>query len=224
MTQTIVFISGWGTDSDIWDDLKKLLGESYKYMHFSWSEYLKGNSSDVSLPDSSVVIAWSLGALIAQQLMVKENKVSKLILLAPTARMVRDKGYKGVNARILQSMIDKLDRDRDTVIHDFALNASLSDDTFVDKFIKQSAKYTLSELRQGLEFLRDSDLRNEISEIAVNTLIVHGNQDMIIPVSQGIYVSENMKNSKSILLDAGHALLTAKVHDIAKEIQVFLCT
>ena len=52
---------------------------------------------------------------------------------------------------------------------------------------------------------------------------VVGNKDKIIPLSQGKYLHNNIKNSKIVVLDAGHDLLISKAIDIFREMKRFIC-
>lgn len=223
MKQTIIYISGWGTDERIWSQLKDVLDDKFNYIYIPWNKYLNEDIGDINIPESSILIAWSLGSLFALKIALDNPNIEKLVLLSPTSRMLRDKGYRGVNGRILQSMIDKLQISKDEVIKDFAANASDENPDFIDLFVAQSLGYSLIDLQKGLEFLKDTDLRDVLENITVPTLVIHGNQDKILPVSQGQYIVEKVKDAKSIFLEAGHDLPVSKSLDVSLAVKEFLC-
>lgn len=222
MSTPITFISGWGTTSGAWAGVLNELPK-FKHSFISWSDFLSADQT--SLSPNSILIGWSLGSLAALKLAIDNlSNIQKLILLSPTARMLKEKNYSGVRASILKSMIKNLSTNRETVLHEFAQNASGGDAQFTQSFTSQAASFSTEELSRGLDHLKSTDLREEIKSIKIPTLILHGTNDNIIPLSQGEYLANNIAGAKIKTFNGTHSLPHSHPEELAREITKFLCS
>lgn len=223
MTSEIILISGWSSDQNIWLPLQNKIKANYHY--FDWKLYLDDKNS---LPlflnkfQKVVIISWSLGAIIAlEAALLKTNKIKKLILLSPTARMTKDNNYPGVDHKILAAMASKLNTQQQKLINDFAINCFFPEPAD-QKLTEMSSHFTKSELKKGLEFLNDSDLRAELHKIKIPALILHGNKDKIIPLTQGEYLAKNLTVSSFKKVNTGHALPFFLTTELLSKIERFI--
>jgi pimeloyl-[acyl-carrier protein] methyl ester esterase len=226
----LFFISGWGATEKVWDPLLKDLGNDFPPFRISWHECLKnGNLLEKSVKMSShavVLVGWSLGGLIALQTAVSmPQKVSGLCLISATSRMVEDDNYAGVPEKALKAMVLKFKRKPGVVIEDFSENCfhPQSDQALRNLFGDMAESFTHQSMTQGLGFLKETDLRSSLPEIEVPTLILHGENDRIIPTGQAHFLGNRVPNSSlAILEDAGHALPLTHPSWLAGQIKVFL--
>lgn len=229
MKRDIIFISGWGTNEEIWKSLKNSLdnlNSDFKYHYLSWSKYIKDNSDFLEGNyDNPIIIGWSLGTIVGLKLALQyPSRISKLILLSPTARMLKDIDYDGAHLKILESMIGKIKTNPNQILKECARNySSDNNEEFQEIFLRQAFQYSVIELCDGLDFLRDADIKSDIKKLNLPTLIIHGRKDKIIPLSQGEYINSNIQNSKLKILDAGHDLLISRASEISKEVREFIC-
>lgn len=224
MKKNIIFISGWGTNKDIWKKIEINLGIDFDFQHLNWNEYVQGKLN-TGIINNSIVIGWSLGSVIGLELTLKfVDKVSKLILISPTARILKDVNYNGTSSKILESMMEKIKANPNQVLKECACNYSSDDNKeFQDIFLEQAVQYSVNDLYNGLKFLKETDIRNVLGQLSIPTLVIHGNKDKVIPLSQGVYLSENLKSSKLAVLNAGHDLPISFGSVIADKIRNFIC-
>lgn len=223
MTSDIILISGWGCDQNIWLSLQKKIKANHHY--FNWQLYLENNDALLSFLDQFqkvVIISWSLGSIIAlKAALQKPNKIEKIILLSPTARMTKDQNYSGVNNKILETMTNKLTDQRQELIDNFAANC-FSPEPADNIFATMSSNFTTTELKKGLEFLNSSDLRSELHKIKTPTMILHGTKDKIIPLAQSKYLAENLTQSSFKKVNTGHALPFFLTTELLTDIESFI--
>jgi 3-oxoadipate enol-lactonase len=70
--------------------------------------------------------------------------------------------------------------------------------------------------------IRDADLREEVSKIRVNTLVIAGTQDKATPPEGGRYLAERIPGSKYVEFDAAHLSNVELPQQFSKEVLTFL--
>ena len=79
------------------------------------------------------------------------------------------------------------------------------------------------ELIQGLDYLKQTDLRNSLDKLAVPTLVVHGREDRIVPWQAGEWLSHALAVSRWRCYEGlGHALPIQAPLLLAADIRIFL--
>lgn len=73
---------------------------------------------------------------------------------------------------------------------------------------------------------REGDLKPfELNTIQHPILLIHGNDDKVIPMSTGKRLNEDLKNSQLIVYkDAGHLIMEEKPMELARDIKKFIST
>ncbi|MHC4871396.1 MAG: alpha/beta fold hydrolase [Planctomycetota bacterium] len=213
----IYFISGWASDSFVWDKTVSLVNSNIEISHISWSTLLADR--DYSFCDNSILVGWSIGGMLALEICKELDKFTNLVLVSSTARMTEDTGYPGVPLKSLKAMKMQLKRKREKVIADFAENANGRDrEKFVKYYLKSSEKFTLETLQEGLTYLSEKDLRPILSKINVPVSIIHAENDNIINFQNSCFLHENLNNSRLIKLDTGGHALPFSKNDVISEI------
>lgn len=225
MKKNVILIGGWGSNKKSWQTLQYKISNNFIFYYYGWEEYLKNKNSLTDLLNkqkSAILIGWSLGGLIAlESALANTSKIEKLVLLAATARMPKDKNYIGVNPKTLKSMTSKLAAKREELIRDFATNCFYPQPP--DPLFKAASKnFTDKELTTGLEFLNNSDLRAELKKINIPTLIIHGTKDKIMPLRQSDYLAKVLPNNSFKTLALGHALPFYQSKELLTAVESFI--
>jgi pimeloyl-ACP methyl ester carboxylesterase len=62
-----------------------------------------------------------------------------------------------------------------------------------------------------MDAMINHDLRGELGRIGVPTLIVHGRQDMLVPVSDSVWLGERLPRARiEIFEDTGHLAMVER--------------
>ena len=192
------------------------------------------------------VAGWSLGGMIALETAAyRPELVAGLILISSTAKFRAGENWTaGVPDGVLRAMTGMLKRNPRGVFADFFKNVA---HTFEDKaqrlraraenhgLLIQKLEETIAlnieracamnplELSAGLEYLSETDLRDEAAKINIPALILHGRQDAIIPVAAGLALKNLLPVSEiRVYENCGHGLPWQNPREAAEEIAKFI--
>ena len=259
MVNQIIFISGWGTESSVWDSVLKPFTSKNRCASVSfskppnyqitkspngfmsnhrcapipWYDCLSGKLSNnllfrllVELNNPVILVGWSLGGMIALSGAIAfPEKVSGLVLISSSARMVHDKEYIGVNPRILKAMKFRLKTDKQGLLNDFAVMGILpaKNDPVQEDFVNKATAIDNDKLSEGLSYLQNCDLRDRLTNIRIPVNIVHGECDEIMNPANACYLGDNLLNADLNIVDgAGHFLIHSNpeiIIDSIKDLQ-----
>ncbi len=76
--------------------------------------------------------------------------------------------------------------------------------------------------KAGCAVLRDTDLRTEIPDISVSTLVITGKHDPATPPSDGLALHAALRDSKYVELDASHISAWERADEFAEAVHSFL--
>jgi len=195
MSKLIVFVHGWGFDATVWDPIRSHLPEITTMtidLGFCGAE-----ESMPSLPPGDIMaIGHSLGFL-----WLLKNKPfgwDKLVSINGFSKfLAADDFPSGLDARILKAMIEQCQKDAPAVLADFFKTCGLNESV---------ATLNQERLTQGLEWLRDWDMRNALSENKTPLLALAGASDPITPSSLTEASFTGLKDSQLAWHDDGHLL------------------
>ena len=156
---------------------KKELIEEFIYDDFSYE-----SSEEIN------VIAWSMGTLKALEY-IKNHKINKLILLAPTSNFT-----KTTSKELVDNMIEGIKTNKIETLNNFyRLNFSKNSDylSFLGSYENEIIGMNEEELVRGLEFLRDKVVLDYSFENVKEIYVITGKRDKVIN-------SENTKEFISI--------------------------
>lgn len=226
MKKSITFITGWAHGPETMAPLADRLSDAFDTQIATGAQVLR----ERCIPETDYIVAGSMGGLLSLELLPKNCK--KLVLISSTARFCATEDYAfGTPERMLKRMLLLMDRNPQAVLEDFFKNvhapqrqsriAIQQQATCWEKALEDSA--TLAELKIGLEYLLYADLREHIPAISSSTLILHGDQDRIIPVGAAEWLHKNLPNSQLQLFEGfGHALPAHQLQRISRAIYRFL--
>ncbi|QJR82793.1 pimeloyl-ACP methyl ester esterase BioH [Alteromonas pelagimontana] len=165
------------------------------------------------LPSSCVVIGWSLGGLVAQQLALSQpDVVTDLVTIASTPRFLAGPGWPGIAGDLLNQFEQQLAKDYAKTLERFlAIQAMGSpsakqDIKTIRKRVAQFPQPSSVALKDALRLLSEEDLRQHIGRIRQPTLRLYGRLDSLVPTSGIDRICELQPNSDTVVLPhASHA-------------------
>jgi pimeloyl-[acyl-carrier protein] methyl ester esterase len=165
----MAWIHGWGFTPEVWGDLQHQLPD-YKHIFIE-------DAATYVPTEVQIVVGWSLGAMQAIELAAAyPNAIYGVIVLAGTLQFCRDNRNLGWPKRIVQRMMDALDVDANEVVMQFRRQIDCPD-SWMTLPIPD-----VSELRNGLVYLRDSNMQESFQMLKRPILWIHGEMDEICPV------------------------------------------
>ena len=139
--------------------------------------------------------------------------------------MVQDKEYAGVSIRVLKAMKLRLKADKQGLMNDFAtmgISPEKSDSLRKD-FVSGALEIDNDKLTEGLSFLQNCDLRDQLINVRIPVNIIHGECDGIMNPDNADYLSDKLLNtSLDIVGGTGHFMIQSKPERITESIKKLL--
>lgn len=222
----LVLVHGWGMNSGVWSSLLPALAERYTVTRVD----LPGHGRSPGIEDNSLAgwatavadvtprgaawLAWSLGGLITQQvLLANPQHVGAAVLVCSTPRFTAtDDWPHAVSADVLLMFAAELGRDSNGAWQRFlALTLRGSEEArnlqrqLKERLMARGAPQPEA-LAAGLELLRDSDLRSRIGNVQVPLRLVFGERDTLVPVAVAADIAECVPGARvDCIAGTGHA-------------------
>lgn len=186
--EPMVFLPGWGFNGRVWSTVAR---------HFDGARLLdlpclpQINVTAVvaalsdHIPDQSVIVAWSLGGLIATELCYRlPHKCSKLILVSTTPKFSAANDWLGIDDEMVKAMRQRLKHDASGMMrHFFRLvqfpNRALNVRNYLNQYQWNIDLYN-GWLSRYLALLFAADLRHDYSGISQPLLHVLGQADAVV--------------------------------------------
>jgi len=182
-----------------------------------WLEYIYNNILQQADGEDFVLVAWSLGGQIALSLARSLQQLPNfkgwvLVSTTPCFRQQPDWSF-GCADDIWQGFSHAASTGDTKVMQRFfrlMLHGDNIDRQAFNHFahiaINKLTRPTLAGLKAGLDLLSSLDERANLSDVLCPTLIFHGNNDAIVPVSAGRYLAKQISNAKyHEFEECGHA-------------------
>ncbi len=209
----VVFIHGWPLSGDMFEyQLEPLsreglrciaydrrgfgysskVGDSYNYD--TLADDLNAVLTELDLHDVTLV-GFSMGGGEVARYIGKygEDRVSAAVLIsAVTPYMLDTDGHDGVEWSVFQEMIDGIRKDRPGFFANFAKNfygIGLLNHPVSDEFLQWTQHMAIQgSSRAAIDYIEafaKTDFRNDLKKVTVPTLIIHGEDDKIVPIGVG---------------------------------------
>jgi len=224
----MIFLHGWGQSTQIWHQQIKhfspltrtyainLLGHggAPDMPQEEWTQHITDEINHISQGKPVLLVGWSLGGQIALRIQQHINHLAGLVLISTTpcfrqqedwSHGCSDEVWQGFEQASQQQTPKLMQRFFQMMLHGDKLTRKAMQTIAKEAINKQQAP-TQQALQAGLSLLSSLDLRETLARITVPSLVVHGLQDVIVPVQAGEYLAGNITNSElHTFEDCGHA-------------------
>ena len=198
----LVFLHGWGVNSGVWEPLIDILKERFCILTidlpgYGLNQQNMPESYDLqsiaqlissSIPNNSILIGWSLGGLIAQQIALDfPDKLAQLVLICSSPKFAKANNWPGIDPKVLDFFMLQLATDFNKTLDRFlAIQAMGSPSARQDvKIIRQAVKAhpapAEDALIAGLEMLNTVDLRHQLKSLTLPCSLFLGRLDTLVP-------------------------------------------
>ncbi|MBI9019857.1 MAG: alpha/beta fold hydrolase [Verrucomicrobia bacterium] len=193
MKPSLTLITGWAHGTESLQPLAEQLSTEFDVRILTGAQVL----AEKKIPDADFVIGWSMGGMLAIEYLPARCK--KLVLISSTARFCAAENYPcGVPEKVLRRMIVQLKRDPGTVLAEFYKNVS-------HPHPPKPGSCAYEHLAEGLDYLRTADLREKVPTIGNPVLLLHGEEDLIIPPAASDWLAQHLPTARSVrLAGEGH--------------------
>lgn len=226
--QDIVLLHGWGLHSIVFDEIIPALLERFRVTVVDLPgmghsplpnsdytlEFLAGQVADI-MPQRAHLLGWSLGGLVALRLaLMHPERVQSVVTVATTPRfIVADDWPIAMEAELFDTFEQMCRQDHEAALVRFlALNCVGSDSEREDIARLKEILYFCGlpahrALREGLIILRNTDLRNDLINLAMPLRMVFGESDHIVPAATIVTIEPllNEQGDTALIEGAAHA-------------------
>lgn len=222
----LAFLHGWAARPDVWPGQEQCFGWIISVNYHMGVNNVRCNNGGSAYAKAAVdlinretavkpvLVGWSLGAMVALEVAhLAPERIRGLVLVSGTSCFTQAPGYAAGMPRVVVERLKKrLARNVEQTLHDFnSLMFTTEEQStgFAESFRLQNSSYgrfwSREELETGLDYLLEQDLRQQLKDIVLPVLIIHGERDQICPAAAGLYLHQNLCNSQfSLLKDCGH--------------------
>jgi len=240
----LVLLHGWAAHSAVWSLIREKLNQHFRVTSIDLpghgqSEYQPSSLSSLSAlatavleaaPKNAYWMGWSLGGLVAQQVaLLKPSQVTKLILVASTAKFVSSDDWPhAVAAQVFSDFYESLRSDAQASLLRFIAlqtrgSQSAGDDARQLKKMLLQPTPNEQALEAGLKILQANDLRSELKNILCPVLLLGGERDTLLPVSALMVMQAMLENAQcDVIAKAGHAPFLSHADDFLNIVNQFL--
>ena len=183
------------------------------------------------LPPGAVLCAWSLGAQLAlRAARIAPEKLAGLILVGATPAFVQTTGWPDAQPpALLEGFTTAVAADPATALQRFVALLNQGDTRARANTRAQQQALAASptpdtdSLIQGLDWLRKTELRQKVATITIPTLLIHGENDPLMPLSAARWLADHLPNGRlSVFQHSGHAPFVSRPADCATLIESFI--
>lgn len=180
------------------------------------------------LNSRSIVLGWSLGALLAAEAQSYGLLNARaLILIAATPRFISGPDFPwGTPPATLRAMAAALERDRSGVLKRFygtVLHPERAHESLLELWASAAAEIPERSLVEGLHYLETCDVRGAAPEIRAPVLIIHGEKDEIIPAAAGRELARLIPGARYVEYKGqGHAVAWTETRGVVQTVREFL--
>jgi pimeloyl-[acyl-carrier protein] methyl ester esterase len=179
------------------------------------SDYASGLAECVARTNgAALLIGWSMGALVAMEAVAAGLcRPVGLVLLSGTARFTEAGpdypfGHSAGNLRALRAaLLAKPVPTLESFLAQVTAPVGL-DPATRQPFVATALEQGTDALVAGLHYLERTDLREKLAGIRIPTLVVHGEEDIVVPWKAGAFAARAIFGSRFILMpEVGHGFV-----------------
>jgi len=239
----LVLIHGWGMHGGVWQPIVKQLAKNYMLyiidlpgMGYSRSVepyelYSLAEEVAEVIPGVSDILGWSMGGLVAQHIAINHpDRIRRLVLAGTTPCFINQPDWdKGILPEYFTDFARSLDSDYKRTMIKFltlqCMKARGARDTIkqLRQGFDQKPAPTSQTLKQALQILLQTDLREESVNIRKPTLLIHGDRDTLAPVQAAHWMMQELpKGFLRVISGAAHAPFLSHSEQFIEALDQFL--
>lgn len=239
----LVMLHGWGLHGGLWGEFADALardftlhivdlpGHGYSDVpeRLTVSGMVDAVTDRLELKADASVLGWSMGAFVALEMTVRyPDRFNRLAWIAGTPSFTQREGWPvGMAPATLQKFADGLKQDyRATLKRFISLNGGENGERLLLKAMQQQVfergEPTVDTLDQGLEILRNTDMRDVLAASRIPLLMIQGTHDRLVHPDTVTAVGQ-LRPARSRLFErAGHAPFLAEPNRVAEALREFV--
>jgi len=182
--KTLLLLHGWGFDSHIWQPLLPKLADNYDIYTIDLPGFGTMNSMDwqtfkasvlSQLPEQFAVLGWSLGGLYATRLAIEApDRITDVINVASSPCFTQKLPWRGIEVAMLEQFSQQVQKDPKNVLAQFMQLQGITTPI-------ACRPPTPEGLLDGLNVLKDWDLREQLNHLRCPVSYFFGKRDAIVP-------------------------------------------
>lgn len=222
----LVLLHGWGMHAGIWDALMPALSRRFRVHAVDLPGHGASASCDPytlpriaaelarQMPARCLVCGWSLGGQVALAWAgAAPQQVERLVLVATTPCFTRRTDWPhAMEAAVLQNFAQALAGDYEATLTRFLALQALGD-AQARRVMQQLRASLLARsrpvarvLEQGLQILRDTDMRGSMAAIGQPVMLIHGDRDTLTPLAAAEHLRDALPDARlAVMRGAAHA-------------------
>ncbi|MEM9304737.1 MAG: pimeloyl-ACP methyl ester esterase BioH [Pseudomonadota bacterium] len=231
-------VHGWGMHSGLWGDWIERLPEPVALDLPGHGQRPRGEAlaslGDVAddfvtaVGEPAVWIGWSLGGLVALRAALDYPKdVLGLVLISSSPCFVRrDDWPYGMDASVFDEFAEGLETDFDRTLNRFTAlevhgsTTARQDLATIRRRVDRYEPPARNTLRDGLALLKGSDLRPELDQLEMPTLIIGGSRDRLASPRALMATGELLSGPPvEIIPGAGHAPFLEHADEVLRHVE-----
>ena len=221
----LVLIHGWGLHRGVWSPCLDALREvadvrladlpGYGDTPDSGQSFVEAAQSLAdALPAHATLCGWSLGALLAMQAaLLAPERVAGLVLVGATPCFTRHDDWADAQpAALLNDFAAAVANDGRAALQRFVALFNQGDSKArpigrdIARNVLSSPLPATSTLLAGLDWLRDTDLRERVEALSCPLLLIHGERDPLMPLPASRWLADRLPQARlEVFADAAHA-------------------
>lgn len=223
---------GWGFDPAAFDQLRAALGDGYQLVtpaltapasgdFNAWVAKLAGQVSA-----NEVLLGWSLGAMLAMAAVAAGARPRALVLIGASPRFVASAAWPhGLDASTVTAFQTGIAAQPDRTMKRFLALQTLGDSqrSAGQAALEHALETDPAKLSPALSALIGADLRTQVRHIGVPALLLHGENDALMPMAAANWLSAQLPHAQLQLFpQCGHAPHVTHARGVAEALQRFL--
>lgn len=236
---TIAFINPLGGDYRVWDGVVRELANDYAIIRYDKRGHglsecppgpytIRDHANDLAglleflEVDEVVIIAVSIGGLIALDYTISHPQNVKALVLGDTAAKIGSAEYWGERIQAIET--DGIESMSKTILSRwFAPDYQDKQPAEYEGYKNMLSRTPTAGYLASCAALGSADLRDELHQVEVKTLVVCGEEDSATPPDLVRGLSDSLKNSQFELFeDCGHNPSIEQPKKMAESIKMFL--